>query len=130
MAIRYLIFAIGLGVMGLAPSRLQAQGLVELTGAGAIQGSLRQSGSAGLRGADSVRSARNAADQFNAAQQNRQSALATPTQSTGTISPAVAGGKAAPLTKGSTRVNGQGIPKCSHGNLCHSSLLRAMGSDN
>ena len=106
-----------------------AQSMVEVMGTSAIQGSLSGSSVPSLSGA----------------RDRARQTVTVNNESGGTksLTPAgqVSGGDrpAAPTQirqgavfrinteSSTTRVNGQGVPTCSHGGLCHGALLRQMG---
>ena len=107
----------------------QSQTLLDAAGATAVQGSLN---GIGVPGSGSIVRARQNAAAAQASLNGNTSGLPAPTGGGG---PGGAGSPAAPAPVGdngpgsaAARVNGQGIPICSHGSLCHGALLRAMGN--
>lgn len=114
----------------------QAQALAPMMGASAIQGTLQTVPASAAPG--SLDRGRSAADQLRAANQQRSAAISAigaggPAAGSGSATSASAGATGAPAPAGSgttgisaARVNGQAIPICSHGGLCHGAVRRAM----
>ena len=106
-----------------------AQSMVEVMGTSAIQGSLSGAGVPSLTGARDR--ARQTVTVIN--ESGGTKSLTPAVQGSPSWSPAVR----APIRSGSVvrvnpaasaiRVNGQSVPSCSHGGLCHGALLRQMG---
>jgi hypothetical protein len=126
-----------------AQAPAQAQTLLDVMGAGAIQNTLQSLPAGGASGV--IERSRSAVDQSSLAEQQRQQLLLQLSGGGGGGSSAPAAGLMAPLMNmfmpgafpgapgaadqpASAQVNGRLVPYCSHGGLCHGALMRAVRS--
>jgi hypothetical protein len=144
MRTRGCLLGAALALTGLAGAPAPAQTLLDVMGAGAIQNTLQSLPAGGASGA--IERSRSAVEQAGRSEQQRldlleqmvggggggalPAALLAPLMAPlmemvrppGTPGPAAAG----PRLLSTAQVNGRLVPYCSHGGLCHGSLLRAV----
>ena len=126
-----------------AQAPAQAQTLLDVMGAGAIQNTLQSLPAGGASGV--IERSRSAVDQSSLAEQQRQQLLLQLSGGGGGGSSSPAAGLMAPLMNmfmpgafpgapgaadqpTSAQVNGRLVPYCSHGGLCHGALMQAVRS--
>ncbi|MEX1316217.1 MAG: hypothetical protein AB1Z22_03690 [Synechococcaceae cyanobacterium] len=132
-----------LAVATLSSGTALAQTLLDVMGAGAIQNSLQSLPAGGASGV--IERSRSTVDQSAQAEQQRLDLLQQAGGSGGALTAPAAlmaplmdmframgfsgpAGSAANPARVPAQVNGQLVPYCSHGGLCHGALLRAIGS--
>ncbi|MGL6134190.1 MAG: hypothetical protein ACRC1L_08400 [Prochlorococcaceae cyanobacterium] len=136
--IRGSLLGTALVLAGLMPAPAQAQTLLDVMGAGAIQNTLQTLPAGGASGV--IERSRSAVDQSSLAEQQRQQLLqqlsggGSATQAAGLMAPlmnmfmpgAFPGAPGAADQPASAQVNGRLVPYCSHGGLCHGALMQAV----
>ncbi|WP_254980491.1 hypothetical protein [Cyanobium sp. ATX 6A2] len=138
--IRGSLLGTALVLTGLMPAPAQAQTLLDVMGAGAIQNTLQTLPAGGASGV--IERSRSAVDQSSLAEQQRQQLLQQ--LSGGGGAAGAPAGLMAPLMNmfmpgafpgapgggaqrtSTAQVNGRLVPYCSHGGLCHGNLMRAL----
>lgn len=142
--IRGALLSAALALVSLFTPASRAQTLLDVMGASAIQNSLQSLPAGG--GSAVIERSRNTVDQATQAEQARQELLrqvgggGNPSApSAALMAPLMAplmdmfravglpGADGRPVSA-TAQVNGQLVPYCSHGGLCHGALMRAVGS--
>jgi hypothetical protein len=147
MQIRGSFLGAALALVSLGSPPARAQTLLDVMGAGAIQNSLQSLPAGGASGV--IERSRSVVEQANQAEQQRLDLLQQMVGGGGApVAPGAAAALMAPLMAplmemvraagvpvpagagprplSTAQVNGRLVPYCSHGGLCHGSLLRAV----